>query len=167
MLGQVLNTPLARFMIGICFAVGILIFRTAGGGIASVSTNGVSRPHAIEKFRLNKFEIKAYDACRSEMSRLVLRDGGDMGYFCGCFAKNGTDDLNDEHKVRAVPFFSRVARSRSMGYASGAEFPPESYRGNTGTAALAAKSIIKAGAACVKDANEWTENQASTRARGR
>jgi hypothetical protein len=147
MLFEVLRRT-GKFGIGALFAVLWVLFKAdlfSGGATASVSSDHAS---IIEKFRMNAHETKAFNVCRSELSRHYLRSGGDMAYLCGCIAKNATENINDAYKAKAVNFFAAYVKQKSIPKNPRSYFPDASWAGQTGTVDQAWRSVLKEGNDC-------------------
>ena len=130
------------------FAVLWVLFKAdlfSGGATASTSADHAA---IVEKFRMNADENRAFNVCRSELSRHYLRSGGDMAYLCGCIAKNATENINDGYKADAVRFFAASVKQKAIPKNPRKYFADASWAGQTGTVDQAWRSVLREANSC-------------------
>jgi hypothetical protein len=140
-------------LLAVVVAVMAVVVARTGTGSGIAASVGIGAQAVGTKFQLNDGELAAYKSCRAELARFTLKAGGDMSYFCGCFAKEATEHLNDAHKALAVRYFGAVVRDRSAALYPQRYFPRESYSGHAGKADAVARSVARNGRDCAERAN--------------
>jgi hypothetical protein len=122
-----------------------------GGGLAA--SVGAGAGAIGDKFQLTSEERAVYRTCRGKLARYYLKAGGDMSYFCGCFAKEATEHLNEAHKARAVTYLVAIVSDRRVPARTWRFFPSESYSGHASDADAVGRSVIRNTTDCGERAN--------------
>lgn len=118
-------------------------------GVLAVKGYGASqkRDALIARYGLAEAEVSALDSCTSALTRKKLKNGGSKSEFCGCFAKNATAKLNDEHKAAAGRFMGEMISHDAK--TARAVLTPASYQGRAANVTEVALDITRGFGMCI------------------
>lgn len=146
---SILQSPkvLAIVVAGL-LAVGGLLFTVFGPGTVS----GNARAELIKRHSLKGEEIAALDLCVRLMRGRTIRGGGDTATYCGCLAKQATEEMHEPYKTNAIQVANVMIRSGSIRPADAVyHLPNDSFTGLRKGAVMTIRTAIQQCASEARD----------------
>ncbi len=128
----------------------------------SVNTNPKhAQSYSTRGYELHGQELRAFHLCLDMMSGRRLNNEGDMGAFCGCLAKNATEEMREPYKTNAIRVANQYIQYGRLSLRESLDLlPPDSFTGvRAGTLTSIRASIARCTQAARDAADERRHNE--------
>lgn len=160
--------PFSSLSVGIMSAVtsalllgGLMLAISPSSG-GDAARNGDTNAKHIREYRLQGYELRgqelqAFDLCLGMMRGQRLHNEGDMGAFCGCLAKNATEEMREPYKTNAIRVANKYIRHGHLSLRDALDLlPPDSFTGvRTGAITSIRASIQR----CTQEARDASDER--------